>query len=504
METDSGKEKFSQALENRVIKNLRNNNLLFASEAFGAIIEDASMDASTCSEDDFIHRTLKIAEITDDKMLAKNARQRLQYAGIKYSLSAALISTLNIYAQGLTPLLDNKRISESDNPDDFPQWYNLAQAKAENIFTASALDTIISMICNRDRKQRTGLLCKLINRCIDSEIVRISRFYTDRDNAVRVLDLYLDKLKELLLIRELIDSSLEIGQDPEELVPYATSNIIKSLLNYNIVRAIDNINALAYFHYVVQERNHKSIDANKNFSNGTFFDSEKDIAFLKNNDKYTWPILIRKMSADLPVVKTLMKYRFAHGLITLNTALAYRYAEKGSEVKLKTGEKDAVVLNGLALTQTGYIKSVSVNDDGIRNQFYIDIDTFKIIRKIVSKRNVGSFFRVREKIEHQRAKLADKLENTIPYIDEMTREKENRNESLYDEITKIESKQRRHRKSWLKKLMRSVMPSAYDKDKKRKKKEISENKVTINQLSELNTMHHEMKFFFKEIAQLFH
>ncbi len=502
MTQNSGKKKFNRALQKRVVKKLLKTNLLAAAETFGHAPDDKErqlIDTGTCSDDEFIQRALKIAEVTDDKKLAENARQRMTYAELKYPLTPAALSTLDVFAERFYAFWeDGKMISVRSELADFPQWYNAAQIKAEEIFTAAEMENILIMACNKDRDQKAALLWKLVRNFNDSEIIRVGYLYPDRDMAQKVLYEFMDKLRELLLIREQHDSSLQFGDDPEELIPYVTSNIIKNLLNDNLNDALDNANALSYLHYAAQETE----------SNITGTDAyavlKKEFALFKDGGQCTWPNEIRKMFSDATMVEILIRYRFTHALIAVNSALAFRHAVSKAKLELATWEEDSIVLNGLILTQTGYIKSSGFRDTAIREQFIRDINFFREIRNEVEHHKTRNFFQFRDELDVKRALLEGKLESGAGHINQWIIGQKQIIKGIEEEMTLLESDVPNSGASFFKKFT----PAGTSKSDRLKKEhllnELEENEAMLTDLSEISNLHKEIKGFFRKMARLFH
>jgi len=502
MKSKISEDKFSQALEKRVLKKLLEDNLLTAAESFGHQPDEKErrlIDTGTCTEEEFIQRALKIAEVSDDKMLAENARQRMTYAELKYPLPPAALSTLAVFAERFYAFWeDGKMISVHSELADFPQWYNAAQIKAEEIFTAAEMENILIMACNKDRDQKAALLWKLVRNFINSETIRIGYLYPDRDMAQKVLVEFMDKLRELLLIREQHDSSLQFGDNPEELISYVTSNIIKNLLNNNLNDALDNANALAYLHYAAQETE----------SNITGTDAyavlKKEFAVFKDGGQCTWPNEIRKMFSDATMVEILIRYRFTHGLIAVNTALAFRHSESKTKLELAAWEEDSIILNGLILTQTGYIKSSGFQDSAIREQFIRDINFFREIRNEVEQHKTRNFFQFRDELDGKRALLEEKLVNSTRHIEQWIIGQKQIIQGIEEEITQLESALPKSDVSFFKKLLPAGESKANQQKKEHLLNEIKENEAMLKDLLEISNMHKEIKGFFRKMARLFH
>ncbi len=502
MKKKNSEDKFSQALEKRVIKKLLEADLLNAAESFGHPPDDKErqlIDTGTCTEDEFLQRALKIAEVSDDKMLVEKVQQRMTYAELKYPLTPAAVSTLEVFAERFYSFWDDgKMISVRSDLADFPQWYNTAIEKAEEIFTTAEMESILITACNKNREQKGALLWKLVYNFIDSEIIRTGYLYPDRDIARKVLLEYYDKLREVLLIREQHDSSLQFGDDPEELIPYVTANIIKNLLNYNLNDALDNLNALSYLHYAAQETE----------SNITGTDAyailKNEFALFKDGGQCTWPNEIRKMFSDATMVEILIRYRFTHGLIAVNTAMAFRYAESKAKLEMATWEEDSIVLNGLILTQTGYIKSSGFHDTAIKEQFIRDVNFFTEIRNAVEHHKAHNFFQLRDELDVKRAKLQKKLESGAWHVDQWIEAQRQEIREIEEEMTSLESGLPQSGGSFFKKILPSGMSKADRQRKEYLVEALQENEAMLKNLLEISNMHKELKRFFRKMARLFH
>lgn len=501
MTMNSKDDKFEQALKTGLVKKLLKADLLTAAESFGYepdAKERQQIDTATCSEEEFLQKALKIAELADDKMLAENVRQRITYAELKYPLCPAAHSTLDIFAERFYSFWeDGKMIFVRSELGDFPEWYNTAQKKAEEIFSASEMEKILMMACNKNRDQKATLLWKLVRNFIDSETIRIGYLYPDRDMARQVLYDFMDKLRELLLIREQHESSLQFGDDPEELIPYVTANIIKNLLNDNLSDALDNANALAYLHYAAQETE----------SNITGTDAyavlKKEFALFRDGDQCSWPNVIRKMFSDATMVEILIRYRFTHGLIAVNCALAFRHAASQGKFELETWEEDAIVLNGLILTQMGYIKSSGFQDAAIKEQFVRDINLFNETSKKTSSKKTTSFFQFQRQFDVERSQLEENLKKSAYHINQWIEGQQQIIKGLEKEIVLLESQSLNSEGSFFKKMITSGGNKASHEKKQVLLDELDENRAMLNDLSEVSSMHTETKRFLRKMARFF-
>jgi len=502
MTPNSDKDKFEQALQKRVVKKLLKANLLLAAENFGHTPdgkERQSIDTGTCTEDEFFQRALKIAEVSDDKMLEENVRQRMEYAQLQYPLTPAARYTLEIFTERFYSFWDDgKMISVRSELADFPQWYNAARKKAENIFTADEMESILITACNQDREPKGALLWKLVYNFIDSETIRTGYLYPDRELARKVLFAFFDKLLEILLIREQHESSLQFGDDPEELIPCVTANIIKNLLNHNLNDALDNLNALSYLHYAAQETE----------SNVTGTDAyailKNEFTLFNDGGQCAWPNEIRKMFSNATMMEILIRYRFTHGLIAVNTALAFRHAESKKKLELAPGEEDSIVLNGLFLTLTGYLKSSGFQHTAMREQFIRDIDFFREIRNELEHDNTQNFFKIRAELDVERAQLADQLKSVARHINQWIIGQRQIIKALEEEMTLLESATPNSGGSFFKKLIPSGASEANRHKKEHLLNELEENEAMLKDLSEVSNLHKEIKGFFMKMARRFH
>ena len=493
------KNKFTKALHERVVKKLIEADLLVAAEAFGASLDEkqrASIDTITCFEKDFVQKVLKIAEISGDKLFAERAHQRIRYHGLKYELSPATLSALEIYSERFYSFWeDGKRSSVRSEISDFPQWFNTAMKKAEMTFIAHDMENILVMSCTKERAQRAPLLWKLLNNIIESETIRLGYVYPAREMAHKVLSDFFQRMKELLLIREQHDSSLQLGEHPEELIPYVSANIIKNLLNHNLSAALDNINALSYLHYAAQET--ESVTGTAAYEK-----LKKELVLFKEGRQYNWPNEIRKLFLDSTIVEALIRYRFTHGLIAVNTALAYRYAEKGEKTYLDPWEEDAIVLNGLILTKTGYLKSSGFNDTPIKEQFQRDVYYFKELKKVIGHQSVDRICSWQEEIKTAHEGLKKNILVSMKKINAMLEEKRKEIESKEDMVKRIELKKEKAIKSIFSKVRRNNA-NIYQYKTERLMDEIGKDKEDLKDLFEVGKIQGEIGSFLKKIARFF-
>ena len=502
MTPNSGKDKFEQALQKGVIKKLLKAELWLAAEIFGHTPDDKErqlIDTGTCTEDEFYQRALKIAEVSNDKMLEENVRQRLEYVQLQYPLTPAARYTLEVFAERFYSFWDDgKIILVRSELTDFPEWYNAARKKAEKIFTADEMENILITACNKDRKHKGVLLWKLVYNFIDSEIIRTGYLYPEREVAREVLFDFFDKLKEILLIREQQDSSLQFGDDPEELISLVTANIIKKLLNYKLNDAIDNLNALSYLHYAAQE-------TESNITGTDAYDILKNESVLfKEGGQCTWPNEIRKMFFDHKMKEILIRYRFTHGLIAVNTALAFRHAESGDKLELTPGEEDSIVVNGLILTLAGYIKSSGFQDTAIREQFIKDIDFFREIRNELEHDNSQNFFKIRSELDVERAQLADQLNSVARHVDQWVIGQRQIIAGIKEEMNLLETASANSGGFSLKKLIPTGASHANRLKKENLLNELEENEAMLKDLLKVSNLHQKTKGFFRKIARRFH
>ena len=183
------KNKFGKAPHDSIIKKLVDADLPLAAEAFGAELDEKkrnTLDTLTCSEDELIHKVLKIADITADKLLAERAKQRLKYTGLKHTLFPAALSTLEIYSERFYCFSENgKPYYVKSDLADFPEWYNRGREKAKEIFPAQELENVLAVCCAKERSQKALLLLKLFDYVVDSEIIRVGYVYPNRVQPYR-------------------------------------------------------------------------------------------------------------------------------------------------------------------------------------------------------------------------------------------------------------------------------------------------------------------------------
>lgn len=412
-----------------VIAKLLAAGLLSAAEAFGAHLDPeqtADLAVSTCSEKDFFKKVLSIAEITGDDLLAENLRNRSKCSGLKYRLSSTALSIYEIYAERFYSYWqDGKQLFIRTEISDLPQWTTATCERADAVFTADVLENILVMCCAREQASKAPLLRKLIDNVVGSEAIRLGYLYPDREMAARLFEELCQKLKDLLLIRELHGSSLQLGEHPEEFIPYIWSNILKNLLNRKFVEALDNINALAYLHYAA-ERTEGLIGT------AAYAELKKGLLLFDENKQCTWPNEIRKMFSNPTLVEALMRYRFVHGLVAVNTALAFHLAEEQRDACLEPRDEDAVVLNGLSLTRAGYIRSPGFKDAAVREEFLRNLNYFKNIRKAFESHTRDAFFSWHNKMKSDCELLEAKLRSGMRIIDRLVEERNQAIQSMQD------------------------------------------------------------------------
>ena len=370
-----------------------------AAEAFGAEIdakERVAVDAAPCSAEEFYRRVLKIADITGDQRLAENARKKMDHPDLDHPPTPLAIHISQIYSERFYSYWqDGKQCFIKTEISDLPDWYDRSRKAADTVFTPDELENIIVISCARDHERKAPLLSKLLDTVLDCETVRLGYLYPDRDMARRILDDFLQKLKELLTIRELHDSALQIGEHPEELIPYVWANIIKNLLTRQMIEALDNINALAYLHYAAEKT--ESITGT-----AAYHELKTGLLFFGEGRQCRWPNELRKVFMEPTMVEALLRYRFTHGLPAVNTALAYLCAESGEGPDLEQREEDAVVLNSLLLTQTGYLRSSGIHNAFVREKFLKDVCDFKSLKNAMPPGIGARFFHWREELKAKR------------------------------------------------------------------------------------------------------
>jgi len=313
--------------------------------------------------------------------------------------------------------------------------------------------------------------------------------------AYEVLSDFFQRMKELLLIREQHDSSLQLGEHPEELIPYVWANIIKNLLNHNLCTALDNINALSYLHYAAQETESTT-------GTEAYAKLKGELLLFKEGKQLNWPNEVRKMFLDPTMVEALIRYRFTHGLIAVNTALAYRYAEKREKAFLDPWEEDAIVLNGLTLTATGHLRSPGFHDAPIKEQFQRDVHYFKELKNVVSHKSIDRFCIWHEEMKTTREGLKEKLLYCNKKVAAQLEEKRKEIKSQEDLLKRIELNREKTKKSIFTKL-RQNSNADYRNKTERLTAKIEKDKEDLKNLSEINKMHQEMANYIRKTSGFF-
>jgi len=433
-----------------IVEKLLEADLLLAAEAFGASLDDkkrAGIDTLTCPEEQFLQKTLKIAEICGDRLLAERAQQRMTYPGLQYNLSPATLSALEIYAERFYSFWEGGKLTHvRSEMADFPQWYNRARKTAEEVFPAHDLENILVMCCAKERTQKGPLLWKLLSCIIDSEIVRIGYVYLAREVTHETFFNLLQRMKDLLLIREQHDSSLQLGEHPEELIPYVWANIVKNMLNQNLISALDNINALAYLHYAAQETESTT-------GSEAYAKLKRELLLFREGKQHTWPNEMRKLFLNPTMVEGLTRYRFMHGLAAVNTGLAYRCVKEAvGRLQLSPGEEDAVVLNGLIMAGNGYLRSSGFQDGAIKEQFQRNILYFKRLQDGLSDRGVAGFCTWQEEMRTTCEGLEEKLLASRKQLASLLQEKKKKIISTEALMKSMGGMDRKPKKSILRRL----------------------------------------------------
>lgn len=493
-------DKLEDASQEGIIKKLIETDLLVAAEVFGASMDEESrtvVDTSTCSEKDFMQKVLKIAEISGDKLLAENAKQKISHPDLKYALSPATLSVLEIYSERFYSFWENgELITIKSEISDFPQWYNTARDKAAETLTAEEMENILVMCCAKEPAQKAPLLRKLLDNVINSETIRLGFLYPDRDMANGILADFFQKLNDLLLIREQHDSSLQLGEHPEDLIPYVWANIIKNLLNQQYNEALDNINALAYLLYAAEKT--ESITGT-----AAYAELKKGLFLFDEGKQCTWPNELRKMFLDPTMVEALMRYRFTHGLIAVNTALSYRYAEKKDNTYLNPSDEDAIVLNGLLLTPTGYIRSSGFKDTPIREQFIRNVDYFKNLKKVFERRTLGKYFLWRKDMKSTCESLEKQLRLDLSRIDGILKQKGENITLKENRMIRSETKTERENTSFLQKLRRGTPTERHLDEPEILIDEIEKDKKDLEDLLGIRKTHEEAASLINKLTGFF-
>lgn len=402
--------------DERIAGKLREADLFLAAEAFGAETEPDSRESvhtATCSEEEFVRRVRRIAEITGDRLLAERIRQREQYRGLERALSPSTLSVLNTYSERFYSFWDaGKQVFIQSDLADFREWYNRAVKQAEEVFTPEEMERILAMSCTREQMKKSPLLVKLLDNVTDTEAIRIGYLYPVRDMAYEILSDLFRKLKELLLIRDMTDPFLQLGDHPEELIPFAWANIIKSLLNVDLNEALSHINILAYLHYTAQQTESKITGTD------AYTKLKKEFILFNRETQRNWPNEIRKMHVDPAIVEMLERYRFTHGLTALNTHLAFVFARMGGGKFLEDREEDIIVYNGLILTQTGYGKASGFDDKPARDQFLKDAAYFGELIRNRRTLESGQYMYRQRLLKQKHREIQKELPPTLEEIDQ--------------------------------------------------------------------------------------
>ncbi len=404
-----------RAQNQRITRRLSEAGLWLAAEAHGAEIppeEQSAVDTAITSESEILDKILRIAEITEDSLLAERARQRMKYTGLKRDLSPAVAGVLDIYTERFYSFWDEgKQIFIQSEMTDFPEWYNRAVDGMEAIFTPQDMETILAMSCGKEQMKRAPLLRRLLGTVADTETIRIGYLYPIRETAFEIFTDLLTKLKELLLIRELHDTAFQLGEHPEELIPYVWANILKCHLNANLPEALAQINMLAYIHCAAQQTESKITGSD------AYTKLKKEFVLFNRETQRAWPNEVRKLFLDPAIVEALSRYRFTHGLLALNADMAFRYADRGESGFIDEREEDDIVFNGLILTRAGYVKSSGFDDGPIKNQFLRDVSNFRSLIAGGRSLDISAHFHWHRRIRHRRKDLADRLDGIIGEID---------------------------------------------------------------------------------------
>ncbi len=486
--------KINHALRERRIRNLIKADLQLAAEAFGAELDEETaqkVHTATCPEDLFIQKVTQIAEISGDRLLAERARQRAAYPGLKHYLPPAAVSVLHVYTERFYSFWDEgKQFFIKSELSDFPQWYEKSLQYKEEIFSDQDMESILAMSCSRDQIKKTPLLKKLLDNILDSEIIRTGYLYPVRDTAYGILSDFFMKLKELLLIRGLHNSALQLGEHPEDLLPYVWANIIKNILSFQTGEILENINVLAYLHYGAHHTESRITGSD------AYTKLKKEFVLFNREMQRNWPNEIRKMYLDPATAEELTRCRFAHGLTALNTLLAYRYADKKQDIFLEEWEEDSIVRNGLILTQTGYVKSSGFDDSYIKEQFLRDIVFFKEMQKNEKSLISSRYFHWHRTMK----KKQQRIENSLPENMRIT-------EKIIESI-----RETANRKPETEKEEKSSAPFSFTAFLKGKKERERENCVPesgpdenlLHELNELRNFQETVSEYIKDMKLFFH
>jgi len=486
--------------DDRIRQKLREANLFLAAEAFGEEPEPGrseAIDSATCSDAEFVRRVQQIAEITGDRLLAERIRQREQYQGLVRSLSPTTVSVLKTYSQRFYSFWDaGKQVFIQSDLADFREWYNRVVARSEEIFTPEEMERTLAMSCSRDQVKKSPLLVKLLDNVADTEAIRIGYLYPVREMSFEILSDLFTKLKELLLIRDMSDSALQLGDHPEELIPYAWANIIKSLLNGQLNDALDHINILAYVHYAAQQTESKITGTD------AYTKLKKEFVLFNQEIQRNWPNEIRKMYLDPAIQEMLDRYRFAHGLVALNTHLAFVFARGGGGKYLEDRDEDVLVYNGLILTQTGYVKSSGFDDKPVRDQFLRDTAFFRELIRDRRTLQSSPYLHRHRLLKRKHREIGSELDRIQAELDQVLADLTDTIGTLEVDLATARDPEKQSERSGLVKWFGKKETAACGMDPESLHARIEAEKDRLNRLSEVRKLFDEVSDFMEE-ADLF-
>ena len=491
---------FETDTQTTLARKLIEADLPLAAKAFGIDLGESEIvaaNSATCPEDDFLKRVEKIAAITGDELLAEKVSQKRRFPELNHALDLIAMTVLEIYAERFYSFYqDGQPVFIRTEISDFPEWYNTCQDIASQIFIADELENILVISCFKNQAQKSPLLWKLLKSTIATETIRLGHLYPDRDMARRIFTELMQKLRELLTIREQHESSLQLGEHPEELIPYIWANILKNLLNRNLCDTLDNINALAYLHYAAEKT--ESITGT-----AAYTELKKGLLLFSDGQQRTWPHQLRKLFLDQTLVEALLRYRFTHGLVAVNCYLAFLTAEQDGGLQLEPRDEDAIVLNGLLLTQTGFLRSSGIYDPSIREQFLRDACYFRNMRNTTTHQAGGGFFRWREDMKASRILLEDGLERMLHKLEHLQQETQQAISLKQTTVSKLESKPDNNKPTLLEKIFKDTRRESDHEWIESLSIEIKHNEKTLKEIDQIHQHYQKVVHFIKNVSGFF-
>ncbi len=477
------------------IQALLDANLLLAAEAYGAELtgeQSENGNMSTCNPEQVIERAAKIAEITADKQLLESTRSAGDHDWIHDVLSPSTAAVLDIYAHRFYSFWqDGEMVHIHSELADAREWFAQVETIASRVFTTDHMENMLTMACMKNRRKRAPLLWKLMKILVDSETIRLGYLYPDREVAPTMISDLFEKVKEIMLIREQHDSSLQLGEHPEELIPYVWSNIMKNLMNDQLGDSLDNSNALAYLHYSAQET--ESIAGSDAYQK-----LKRDFLLFQNGAQRTWPNEVRRMFLDPTKVEALNRYRFGHGLSAVNAALAFRRVSGEHRPFLTPQEEDAVILNGLILTRSGYIRSSGFDDASTRRQFQKDTHLFKTV---FNKKRLPASKSIFDRLDEMRPackSLENKLLQTSQVLRDLLQSQTAELNARKETLKRAEMDVERPRKSFFKRSK----PETTTETVAQLRSQVTESEEKLNQVAAIQKVHQEVLDLVGKVAEM--